>query len=110
MDAANAGAGWRAEGVGATFLKQTISAPSADATCRQHQQAARAVLKALLPEEGSDIRGQAKPVSQLLTASGYEKRPREFAELMRILDSRAAFDHPRAASSLEEADDRDGES
>ena len=98
-----------AEGVGATFLEETFSAPSADATCRQHQQAARAVLKALLPEEGSDIRGQAKPVSQLLTASGYEKRPREFAELMRILDSELRLITP-AASSLEEADDRDGES
>ena len=34
-----------AEGVGVTFLEETFSAPSADAKCRQHQQAARAVLE-----------------------------------------------------------------
>src|SRR5207245_430373 len=38
------------EGVGVTFLEETFSAQTAPPTHRLHQHAARAVLKALLPE------------------------------------------------------------
>jgi hypothetical protein len=43
------------EGVGVTFLEETFSAPSANPSHRLHQRAARAVLKTLLPEQGSDF-------------------------------------------------------
>ena len=76
-----------AEGVGVTFLENTFSAKKAPPTHRLHQAAAREVLKGLLPASGADIKGQMKSHDALLSASGYERRPADFAELLRILDS-----------------------
>jgi serine/threonine protein kinase/formylglycine-generating enzyme required for sulfatase activity len=75
-----------AEGVGLTFLEETFSASTAPFEHRFHQKAAQAVLKALLPETGSDIKGQMRPRQQLLEASGYANRPRDFDDLIHILD------------------------
>ncbi len=74
-------------GVGVTFLEETFSATTAPPTHRLHQHAIRAVLRALLPEAGSDIKGQMQPMQKLLEISGYAARPRDFDELVRILDS-----------------------
>ncbi len=71
------------EGVGVSFLEETFNI----SRHRPHQQAARAVLEALLPEQGSDIKGDMQSHDKLLEASGYAKRPKEFEELLRILDS-----------------------
>jgi serine/threonine protein kinase/formylglycine-generating enzyme required for sulfatase activity len=75
------------EGVGVTFLEETFSAATAPPEHRYHQKAARAVLKALLPESGSDIKGHMRSYSELLAASNYASRPRDFEDLIRILDS-----------------------
>jgi eukaryotic-like serine/threonine-protein kinase len=75
------------EGVGVTFLEETFSAPSANPQHRLHQKAARAVLKSLLPEQGSDIKGNMRSRQELLEASGYGDRPKDFDDLLRILDS-----------------------
>jgi serine/threonine protein kinase/formylglycine-generating enzyme required for sulfatase activity len=75
------------EGLGVTFLEETFSSATAPAAHRHHQQAAQAVLRVLLPQAGTDIRGNRQPSDVLLTASGYAQRPREFADLIRILDS-----------------------
>ena len=75
------------EGVGATFLEETFSSSSAPPEHRYHQKAARAVLNALLPEAGTDIKGHMRSGADLLSASGYANRPREFADLLRILNS-----------------------
>ena len=74
-------------GVGVTFLEETFSASTAPPRHRLHQQAARAVLKALLPEAASDIKGHRRSREELLAASGYARRPGDFAELLRILDA-----------------------
>jgi serine/threonine protein kinase len=74
------------EGVGARFLEETFSAATAPPEHRYHQKAARAVLKALLPESGSDIRGHMRSRDGLLEASGYANRLRDFDDLIRILD------------------------
>jgi eukaryotic-like serine/threonine-protein kinase len=75
------------EGVGVTFLEDTFSAPTANPKHRLHQKAARAVLKALLPESGTDIKGHLRSHAELLAASGYASRPKDFDALLRILDS-----------------------
>jgi formylglycine-generating enzyme required for sulfatase activity/class 3 adenylate cyclase len=75
------------EGVGVKFLDETFAASTAPPQHRVHQKAAQGVLKALLPEAGSDIKGHMRSHQDLLTASGYTTRPKEFAELLRILDS-----------------------
>ena len=73
-------------GVGATFLEETFSARVAPPECRYHQMAARAVLKALLPGSGTDIKGNMRSLTELRDASGYVARPRDFEDLIRILD------------------------
>ena len=76
-----------ATGVGATFLEETFSARTAPSRRRQYQVAARAVLKALVPDAGTEIKGHQRSAGELREASGHADRPQEFAELIRILDS-----------------------
>ena len=74
------------EGVGVTFLEETFAAATAPPQHRYHQKAARAVLKTLLPESGSDIRGHMRSDADLLGASGYANSPKDFTDLLRLLD------------------------
>ncbi len=74
------------EGVGVSFLEETFSSPQANPKHRLHQKAAQAVLKALLPESGTDIKGQMRSRQELLEASGYANGPRDFDDLIHILD------------------------
>lgn len=76
-----------AQGVGVTFLEETFSASTAPPQHRYHQDAARAVLKTLVPELGTDLKVQMRSMPEMLEASGYQERPQDFAELVRILDS-----------------------
>jgi serine/threonine protein kinase/formylglycine-generating enzyme required for sulfatase activity len=75
------------EGIGVTFLEETFSTATAPPQHRYHQKAARAVLTSLLPESGSDIKGNMRSHASLLEASGYSTHRRDFDELIRILDS-----------------------
>jgi serine/threonine protein kinase/formylglycine-generating enzyme required for sulfatase activity len=74
------------EGVGVTFLEETFSVKTAPPEHRWHERAARAVLAALLPEQGTAIKGHKRSYDALLDASGYARRPEAFADLIRILD------------------------
>ncbi len=74
------------EGVGVTFLEETFTAATAPPGHRQHQAAAQAVLQALLPETGTDIKGNMRAHAELLAASGYAARPADFTALLQILD------------------------
>jgi formylglycine-generating enzyme required for sulfatase activity len=75
------------EGVGAAFLEETFGAATATPERRGHERAARAVLRALLPEAGTDLKGHLRSHRELLAASGYAPRPEAFADLLRILDT-----------------------
>jgi formylglycine-generating enzyme required for sulfatase activity len=75
------------EGVGLTFLEEAFSTSTAPPEHRLHQKAAQAVLKALLPESGTDIKGQMRSRHELLEASAYSHRPGDFDDLIRILDA-----------------------
>jgi formylglycine-generating enzyme required for sulfatase activity/tRNA A-37 threonylcarbamoyl transferase component Bud32 len=74
------------QGIGAAFLEETFSAPSAPASHRHHQQAARAVLEALLPAPGAGLKGPRRSWQELREVSGYAQQPTDFADLLRILD------------------------
>ncbi len=74
------------EGVGVTFLEETFHTAHANPKHRLHQKAAQAVLKALLPETGTRIKGQMRSHQELLEACGYANRPRDFDDLIHILD------------------------
>lgn len=75
------------EGVGVMFLEETFAASTAAPQHRLHQKAAQAVLKALLPEAGTDIKGTMRSDAELLEACGYANRPKDFDDLVGILDS-----------------------
>lgn len=75
------------QGVGVTFLEETFSASTAPPEHRVHQKAARAVLRALLPSIGTDIKGHMRSHAELLIASGYASRSKDFGDLIRILDN-----------------------
>ncbi len=92
-------------GVGSTFLEETFSASAAPPEHRYHQKAARAVLKALLPESGTDITGEMKSFDELLVASGYARRPKDFDDLIRILDCEIRLISPTDPDGLERDDD-----
>ena len=92
-----------AAGVGVTFLEETFSAAAAPPEHRYHQKAARAVLKALLPESGADIKGHMRSHAELLQASGYASRPRDFDDLLRILDGEIRLLTPTDPEGVDEA-------
>ena len=73
-------------GVGATFLEETFSASGAPPQHRYHQEAARSVLRALLPDAGTDIKGNKRSTDELRAACRYDNRQRDFEDLIRILD------------------------
>jgi eukaryotic-like serine/threonine-protein kinase len=75
------------EGVGVNFLEETFSSPQANPKHRLHQKAAQSVLKALMPETGTDIKRRMRPERELQDAATYTDRPREFADLTHILDN-----------------------
>ena len=75
------------EGVGVTFLEETFSAATAPPEHRYHPESGESRPKALLPETGSDIKGHMRSYAELLEASGYGGRPKDFDDLIRILDN-----------------------
>jgi len=74
------------QGIGVNFLEETFSSPQANPNHRRHAIAARSVLRSLLPELGTDIKGHMRSQQELMEASGYTDRPADFADLLRILD------------------------
>jgi serine/threonine protein kinase len=75
------------EGICIAFLEETFSSRFANPKHRQHQKAARAVLAALLPELGTDIKGHMRSQQELQEAAGLQNRPGDFDDLLCILDS-----------------------
>ena len=89
------------EGIGVTFLEETFSAHTAPPAHRLHQSAAQAVLKALLPDAGSVLKGRRRPAQSLQAVSGYADRPGDFAELIHILDNELRMVTPVDPSAME---------
>jgi serine/threonine protein kinase/formylglycine-generating enzyme required for sulfatase activity len=95
-------------GIGVTFLEETFAAATAPPEHRLHQKAARAVLQALLPEPGTALKGEMKSHQELLETSDYGRQPKEFDDLVRILDTELRLVTPteregRPATDLEPA-------
>ena len=75
-----------AQGVGQKFMEETFGSGSASRRYQMQRDSAQAVLGALLPESGSDIRGSMKSESDLLAAAKLENRPDKFKDLLKSLD------------------------
>ena len=74
-------------GVGVMFLDENFVADTAPADYRIHQKAVYETLGELLPEPGTDLKGHMRSREELMQASGYADRPKQFKLLMRALDS-----------------------
>jgi formylglycine-generating enzyme required for sulfatase activity len=68
--------------IGVAFLDETFRTPA----LRGHDKPAQAVLKALLPERGTDIKGHMRSYDELRAAAGESVRPEAFETLLRSLD------------------------
>ncbi|MCA9216807.1 MAG: protein kinase [Planctomycetales bacterium] len=87
-----------ASGIGVTFLEETFSKPSSPAAYRVHDEAVRRIMKALLPDPGSPIKGQQISRNELCIRSGYQQRPDRFDDLMQLLDSQLRLVTPASSS------------
>src|SRR5207253_833572 len=74
------------QGLGVSFLEETLGDRCTNPEHRIHRRAVRAVLKSLLPEHGTDLKGHMRSHQELLHVSGYARRPQEFDDLIHILD------------------------
>ncbi len=93
------------EGVVSTYLEEAFSDSTASPEHRFHQKAARAVLNALIPQSGADIKGQMRSYDELLQVSGYANRPRDFETLVNILDSESRLITPTDPAGVEGEND-----
>ena len=75
------------EGVGVQFLEETFFSSGASALCKIHHRAAQKVLRALLPSSGSSIKGGMLSLEDLKEVSTYANKPRDFDQLLQLLDS-----------------------
>ena len=73
--------------------------PAAPPEHQLHQKAVRAVLGALLPGPGTDIKGHTRSRAELQEASGYGAAPAEFDGLMRVLLAETRLLTPVAADA-----------
>jgi serine/threonine protein kinase/formylglycine-generating enzyme required for sulfatase activity len=90
-----------ARGIGETFLEETFNGASASPAHRAHQRAARAVLASLLADHDRGLKGSMRSYHELLEASGYTQRPRQFESLMRILNSELRLITPTDPQGLD---------
>ncbi|MCA9196521.1 MAG: SUMF1/EgtB/PvdO family nonheme iron enzyme [Planctomycetales bacterium] len=75
-----------ATGIGVRFLQERFSEKSSIPEHRFHEEGVRSVLRALLPEAGSEIRGRSRTYLDLYVASEYARVGKDFDELLHILD------------------------
>lgn len=75
-----------AQGLGVTFLEETFDSRTSSASHRRHESGAKRVLRSLLPEAGTSIKGHKRSRSELRVIAGYDEFGGDFDELMSILD------------------------
>src|SRR5262249_41642847 len=84
--------------------EETFTASTAPPQHRLHQKAAQAVLQALLPESGTDIKGHMRSQQGLLEVAGYARRLEDFDDLLRILHSEIRLITPTQPPGKNDAD------
>jgi serine/threonine protein kinase/formylglycine-generating enzyme required for sulfatase activity len=88
-------------GVGAKFLEETFNGRTASPVHRMHQRAARRVLKTLLPDSSTVIKGNMRSHDELMASSGYQNSPKDFDALIHMLDSELRIITPADPEGLE---------
>ncbi len=98
------------EGIVVRFLEETFESQYADPRYRRHQKAVQSVLKALLPEGVTDIKGHKRSYGELLEVSEYAARPERFEDLISILDGELHLVTPTNTEGEDDGPPRPGES
>lgn len=75
-----------AAGVGVAFLEETFGTQARNPELRHFEKSVRGVLKALLPDVGTDIKGQRRSRENLQVAAELQEDAHRFSRLMEILD------------------------
>jgi len=73
-------------GVGVAFLEESFTSRDSSPIHGRHAAAAQRLLRDLMPPAGSEIKGHFRTDTELAAAAEYSGKPREYAELIRILD------------------------
>ena len=82
------------DGVGVQFLEEIFLSSSAPVLCKLHFKAAQKIMKALLPHNEAGIKGNTIPYDKLLAISSYENQPKEFEQLIQMLDGELKLINP----------------
>lgn len=88
------------EGVGVAFLDEAIGA-KASPQLRPYSRGATAIVQALLPEKGSDIKGNMRSSSELMEIAGLQGSEQEFNELIDVLDGRLRLITPTESRDVD---------
>ncbi len=86
------------QGIGETFLEETFSSRMANPRYKALAEPARAMLKELLPDVGTDIKGHMQSEAVLQKAAGLTNQPKAFADLLQALDNELKLISPSEAS------------
>ncbi len=97
------------QGVGVTFLEETFSSPASNPNHRMRQKGAQAILKSLLPDTGTNIKGHMRSSAQLAEAAGCAIPSPEFDALIRILDSEIRLITPTDPEGMGEGSTNENE-
>ncbi len=81
-------------GIGVLFLDEALGPMASNPRHRDHRAAALAVLSALLPAPGVNIKGHMKSDTDLLLISGYDDRPDLFLDLIDLLEGELRLIRP----------------
>ena len=74
------------EGVVLSFVDKTFCSENGDPTYQIHKDAARSVLRTLLPHKSNDIKSTTRSIGSLLENTTYRSHPNKLTSLIRILD------------------------
>ncbi|MFM7837207.1 MAG: hypothetical protein ACKPJD_35890, partial [Planctomycetaceae bacterium] len=66
--------------------EETFDSARSDVRYRRHQPAVRGILKALLPDVDTEIKGGSRTGQHLQSAAGYAASEQDFRDVLRILD------------------------
>ena len=98
-------------GIGARFLNESFSASYAPVSQRSHEDGARRILQALLPDLGTEIKARRRARTDLQSLSGYKDDRSQFDQLMTILESELklvsatqSHDHSRSELSVDKTE------
>jgi serine/threonine protein kinase/formylglycine-generating enzyme required for sulfatase activity len=96
-------------GLGVALVDFYLGEENIQPTHRKYREAARQVLRALLPDDRTSLKGPMRSHTELMVASGYANQPEEFSGLLTMLDKELRLISP-ADPHLREGTESPGDS